>query len=326
MKAINYLIWEHSFINEFKRIAHEYHLPLFLIRIDCLLCKIFHSSSPAQYVAFQFYKLRGRERAKFVTAGKSVKIEKVFNNAPKSEKDQIGKKHFFNKTFAHLIQRDWVFIPETTEEELSAFIARHDKILVKPDELTQGEGIHLLSQEELKDGVHAFFLKATSERLLLEAFIKQHPVLNAVNPSSVNTLRVCSVRDTQGEVHIIGASLRAGGAGSVVDNLHANGVQYSVDPENGIIIRGGVSHSGERDIYYHPSTQYKMIGLQIPNWDIVVNSVKEAGKILPNLRYIGWDIAVTEDGCEFIEANYGQGSNGMQQDGVGKYRIIMKYV
>ena len=326
MSSLNYFQRERLFLNELTRIASEYHLPLFFVRIDCLMCKLFHGSSPAQYIAFQFYKFRGKERARFVTAGKSVKIERAFNNAPKSEKDQVGKKDLFNKTFARFIQRDWIFVPETTEEELNDFLACHDKILVKPDALTQGEGIHLLSQEELQDGIHAFFTKATSERFLLEAFIEQHPVLNAVNPSSVNTLRICSVRDAKGEVHIIGASLRAGGADSIVDNLHANGVQYSVDPEKGIIIRGGVSYSGERDIYYHPSTKHKMIGLQIPNWDIIVNTVKEAGKVLPNLRYIGWDIAVTEDGCEIIEANIEQGSNGMQMDGIGKYHVILQHL
>ena len=68
-----------------------------------------------------------------------------------------------------------------------------------------------------------------------------------------------------------------------------------------------------------------MIGLQIPHWDKILTTVQEAGKLLPNMRYIGWDIAVTEEGCEIIEANYGQGSNGMQQDGVGKYDTIKQY-
>lgn len=161
--------------------------------------------------------------------------------------------------------------------------------------------------------------------MILEAFIQQHPTLSAVNPSSVNTVRICTARDRAGEVHVIGASLRGGGAGSVVDNLHADGVQYSVDPETGLIVRGGVKFNGERNVYFHPSTNAKMIGLQIPNWDKVLETVKQAGKIPPNLRYIGWDIAVTEKGCEIIEANILQGSNGMQQDGVGKYRIIMQY-
>ena len=150
-------------------------------------------------------------------------------------------------------------------------------------------------------------------------------MLAAVNPSSVNTIRVCSARDRAGQVHIIGASLRGGGGGSVVDNLHADGVQYPVDVASGCILRGGVKHNGEKNILFHPSTGTKMIGLQIPHWDKILTTVQEAGKLLPNMRYIGWDIAVTEEGCEIIEANYGQGSNGMQQDGVGKYDTIKQY-
>ena len=36
--------------------------------------------------------------------------------------------------------------------------------------------------------------------------------------------------------------------------------------------------------------------------------------------------AVTEEGCELIEANLSQGRNGMQVDGVGKYAVIRPYL
>ena len=326
MNPLYYFKQESLYKNELNRIAEEYRIPYFFIRMDCFSCKVIYGINPSHYIAFQFYKLRGRERTRYVTARKSERIERAFNIAPRSEKDQIGKKALFNKTFAQFVQRDWLFVPDATEEEVDTFLKRHDKIIVKPNTLTQGEGVHLLSKEELENGVHAFYIRAVSEDYLLETFIKQHPILNTVNPSSVNTLRVCSVRDTKGKVHIVGASLRAGGAGSVVDNLHAEGVQYPVDPESGIIIRGGFKHNGERDIYFHSSTGFKMIGLQIPNWESVIETVKKAGTLLPNLRYIGWDIAVTEEGCEIIEANIQQGFNGMQQDGVGKYNVIMQYI
>jgi len=69
-----------------------------------------------------------------------------------------------------------------------------------------------------------------------------------------------------------------------------------------------------------------MIGMQIPHWDKVVNMVMEAAKIPEDMRYIGWDIAITDEGCELIEGNRRQGCNGMQLDGIGKYNIIKKYV
>ena len=282
MNLRDYLKREKVFQEKLREIARSNQIPYFLLKWDCRISRLLDGANPAQYIAFKFYKLRGRERQSY-------------------------------------------YAPEATEEELLSFLSRHEKILLKPVQLTQGQGIRLLSTEDTAQGPEAFYRKAQQDKLLLEAFLIQHEELSAVNPSSVNTVRICTVRDRAGEVHVIGASLRGGGAGSVVDNLHADGVQYPIDVESGLIIRGGVKFNGERDVYYHPSTGLKMIGLQIPNWELILDTVKEAGKVLPHIRYVGWDVAVTADGCELIEANVRQGSNGMQQDGVGKYRLIMKY-
>lgn len=111
----------------------------------------------------------------------------------------------------------------------------------------------------------------------------------------------------------------------MVDNLHADGAQYPIDVDTGCIVRGSVKYNGEKTIRYHPSTGTKMIGMQIPNWNKILTTLKETGKIPTNVRYIGWDIAVTEDGCKVIEANYKQGRNGMQQDDVGK-NVIKKFL
>lgn len=322
----NYFRKQRVFRDRFAELAKEYRLPAAVLKTDCFLSKLIHGSNPDQYFAFQFYKLRGRERRRFVTKRRSEKIEKLCNAAPASEIEKIANKASFNRTFAAFIHRDWLYAPDSSENDLKEFLKRNRKILIKPANLTQGKGIRLLTEDDLKNGVSSFWQKAKEEKLLLEEFIRQHPVLSEINPTSVNTARICTVRDKAGTVHVIGASVRGGGPDSIVDNLHSAGVQYPVDVKTGVIIRGGNKNTGERNITVHPHTGVRMIGLQIPNWDAVIRTVEEAGKLLPHIRYIGWDIAVTETGCEIIEANIQQGSNGMQQDGVGKYRMIMQYV
>ncbi len=307
-----------------REIAERYGCSEGQIRRDCFLSRLRDGANPDQYFAFRFYKLCRRERATFVTARKSARIEEIFNTAPREEIEQIASKALFNKTFARFIGRSWIYAPDASLEDFKAFLQENEKVIIKPDNQTQGKGVRLLTPEDLKEGPERFYETAVREKFLLEAFIDQHPVLRDVNPTSVNTARICTVRDAKGDVHIVGASLRGGGAGSVVDNLHADGVQYPVDIERGVIIGGGVRFNGESDIFYHPSTNTRMIGLQIPNWEQVKETVREAGRIPAHLRYIGWDIAITETGCELIEANIRQGSNGMQQDGIGKYRMIMQ--
>ena len=47
-----------------------------------------------------------------------------------------------------------------------------------------------------------------------------------------------------------------------------------------------------------------MLGRKIPNWDKVCDGVKQAHAMLPGCRFIGWDVAITEDGIELIEGNH----------------------
>lgn len=306
-----------------KNVADKYEISLAQLKIDYLFCRLLHGSLVEQYVAFEMWKMNCFERKQFVTAKRSAKIEKMLNE---HEDVRISNKHLFNKAFHKYVKRDWIYVPECSEDDTRKFVQQNEWIIIKPSNSYQGKGIRKESSLKiLQDDFSSFYTSCLDERCVLEAVIKQHHVLEAINPSSVNTIRVCTVRDQQGQVHVVGASLRVGRKGSVVDNFHAGSVQYAISVENGIVISGGVTCDGMHSLYYHPDTQVKMIGLEIPNWDIVLGSVKEAAKIPEHLRYLGWDVAVLEEGCEIIEANTGQGCNGMQQDKIGKYSIIKSY-
>ena len=47
-----------------------------------------------------------------------------------------------------------------------------------------------------------------------------------------------------------------------------------------------------------------MVGQKLPNWDILLDVVKSAHESIPECRYIGWDVAITENGVVLIEANH----------------------
>ena len=54
----------------------------------------------------------------------------------------------------------------------------------------------------------------------------------------------------------------------------------------------------------HPGTDIVMLGYRIPNWDKVIEGSEKAAEMLPQIRIIGWDVAITEDGIELIEGNH----------------------
>ena len=47
-----------------------------------------------------------------------------------------------------------------------------------------------------------------------------------------------------------------------------------------------------------------MLGYQIPEWKEVLSVIRKAHQLIPQCRFISWDIAITENGVELIEGNH----------------------
>ena len=53
----------------------------------------------------------------------------------------------------------------------------------------------------------------------------------------------------------------------------------------------------------HPVTQHEIKGIQIPHWEDLKNTVIKMALKTDEMHYIGWDMAVLEDGVDVVEAN-----------------------
>lgn len=195
------------------------------------------------------------------------------------------------------------FVKWGGEQQIKEFLSSHAKVLVKPTDKSSGKGIHLYAEESIEQLVQAHYL--------LEEFVIQHHSISELNPSSVNTIRVYTMLDSNKEPHILTASLRVGGKNAEVDNFHSGGVGYPIDIESGVIKEAGADIIGNRYLF-HPGTNVKVIGFQVPNWKELTKFVFSACCVLPNARLIAWDVAVLEDGFEMIEGNY-DGDPGFMQ-------------
>jgi len=101
---------------------------------------------------------------------------------------------------------------------------------------------------------------------------------------------------------------------SIVDNFSAGGALYNIDINTGYIDNKGIGHDYNKYIF-HPDTNICMLGFQIPNWDNVIKNVCQAAGMIPNCRFIGWDVAVTCNGIELIEGNHNPGLFSMESLG-----------
>ena len=65
---------------------------------------------------------------------------------------------------------------------------------------------------------------------------------------------------------------------------------------------GGVDEFGNTFLC-HPDTGVPIPGMVMPDWDKAIAMIEEMMHVYPDIRFVGWDIAYTDQGWIVIEAN-----------------------
>lgn len=290
--------------------------------MDILNSSLFHGCSENQYLNEGFYKLRSFDRANTVTKERKNRICSLFNDGKYIK--HFSNKALFNKTFSEFVKRDWIYTKEASLSELQVFVDTHNNIIVKPLSASKGKGIHLLDKSIAKDKIYQQY---GSGDFLFEEVIVQHPDMQ-FGSKSVNTIRVISVVDKLGNVHILKAGLRCGVGEAITDNFSAGGVFYPLNLEGGFVEGYGEVNSTYDFSGIHPGTNIIMIGKQIPHWEKVLDMIIKAAKQVPQIRYVGWDVAILSNDVELIEGNNGPGCTLLECIGEkrGFYKEILSYL
>lgn len=266
--------------------------------------------SQSEYMIFGFYNLSTEEQKKYLTDIEATRLMRPYNND--SEK-YLKDKHNFLKNFDRFVSRGWLYVPEASREEFTAFVHKYHVVALKPQYSSWGIGFIRLTEEEFDaiEDKDAFFEKMNKGKYLAEEFVESHESLAVFHPSSLNTLRVITFRN-EDRFEVFGCGLRVGNNGLHVDNAHGGGIFCEIDPANGKIVTDGLDENG--NVYVtHPMSGVKFRGAQIPFWKEVCELCKEASQELPCLRVVGWDVAILEDGTlELIEGNHSPGMNIVQ--------------
>ncbi len=271
------------------------------------------------YVEFEFYRKNGWERNNFFTLRRYYEFSKHLDFDTMC---RMVDKPWVYRHFADLVKRDWLLVNgDTKDNEIISFINNRDKVLVKPVSGNKGSGIHVINgsdEREIKDIIE----KKKSRTLLLEEIMVNCDELSRINPSSLNTLRVFTIVDANGEVEIFNMFLRCGFGKTVVDNWCAGGVGYPIDVKTGVVCAPGIDQNGNRHVI-HPGTDIVMPGFKIPRYDDVCRISREIIEQNKKVVYAGLDLAILPDRIELIEVNFPPGYELIQMyDQIGKNDLI----
>lgn len=267
---------------------------------DMLRCAIKYNAGYVDYRIAQMYRLNDDQRRTQITRGLSNTIVRRMND--KAYWHFFDDKAVFNELFSENLGRGWMKISaETKPEEISVFLAGYPDIIAKPPEGSSGVGIVHYCADYWK-GREADFLKELIEKQsgIIEERLIQHPRMSELCPTSVNTIRIATLLGDKKE-GIVYAFLRIGNGG-VVDNVDQGGMAARVDLQSGRLLTVGADKKGNT-FTHHPMTGTPIIGFEVPFFEEAKDLCLKAAQKVPQMRYVAWDVAITEKGPVFIEGN-----------------------
>ena len=272
-----------------------------LILLDMLGCGIKYGAGFHDYLIFEFYNMKGKQRKTYMTRVKNKRFHQMMNDPTKT--DIFDYKNNFYATFKDFIKRDFQDLSVVSDDDVRDFIKGREYIIGKPSLGECGHGvdlIHIPDYPTVDDAVK-YIRNSDNQFGVIEDRVVQHPALSELYPYSINCLRMVTVYWKK-KSYVLYAVLKTGNNKKFVDNLENGGYACHVDINTGIVV--GPGHTSGLDIVEeHPMTGMKFEGFQVPFFEEAKALVSEAAKVVPQVRYIGWDVAITPNGPLIIEGN-----------------------
>ena len=248
------------------------------------------------YLKGDYINLTKEQKKTYVTTKSYYKLLRYLNN-PKYDAT-MSDKIVFNRIFSEFLGREWIDIRNTSLDDFKKFIKNKKTIFAKPPTDFGGHGIKKIEVKDIKN-LEELKNELLSKKLyLVEDAIIQHKELDKLNPYAVNSFRVVTlVKD--GKSYILANALRIN-----VDDGIAIGCQdaYMRLDESGKVCSRVVDDVA--NVYEeHPMAKIKFSTVKVPFVKESFEMALKAALVVPEMRYVGWDIAITPNGPVIMEGN-----------------------
>lgn len=256
-----------------------------------------------EYVMYHFKDRNQADRRSFIcTRERATYCERL--NDPKNQMifDDKGKTY---EVFGKYFHRNLTEVVGWTAESTKAFeefTVKHSRFIIKPFNGGNGRGIKIVNVKDMGGFAQMceVLKKEYPSGFVAEELIRQVAELSAAHASSVNTLRVFTVRFDD-RIEFLPVSWRVGRGGACVDNGGSGGI-FCVLDDSGVVLSTCDEKGNTYDV--HPDTNHPLVGFQVPKYKEALEFCKELAMVVPSNRYCGWDIALTDEGWVMQEGNW----------------------
>lgn len=193
-------------------------------------------------------------------------------------------------------------------------------VIFKPAKGNKGKGVFSVSRDSADGDLHLNGAPATLAEVaqkigmlddyLIVAKVQQGAYARDIFPGSANTIRIVTMQDPEtGEIFIPAAIHRFGTTTTVpTDNFQTGGLSVAIELATGKLGRAvqfPTYTGGELSwLEAHPDTRTPITGVTVPRWNEVKATVTKLVEVFRFLKYVGWDVVVTDDGVVIIEGNH----------------------
>ena len=267
------------------------------MRRDCAR----YLANPEEFFLYHFDEISERKKSTFLTYDRRGTYTLLLNE-PETARFLTDKGKTFDY-FGKYYGRDLLRVTKTTKDEtVLDFINERKRVIVKAADGSMGKGIKLLNRSDFDSPQAMLAAVRRCGPCVVEDVLQAEATMSALHPQSLNTVRTPVFLERDGSVRVFHPCLRVGRGDSVVDNAGSGGVFANIDAVSGVVITDAVDEYG-RTYQTHPDTGFRFKGMQIPKWDELLSLARELALVLPSVRFIGFDLALTENGWVMVEGN-----------------------
>lgn len=280
-----------------KHLALEEKRCRLFIALDSIWCLFKYGTSFTEYQALNFLNRTRENKKSFVTVAWLLEQIKRYN--PEEYRELFHDKCQFNNRFKDYLGRGFLEITSsTTDDEIKAFIAKQEAIVIKGAHGCSGKDVKVLN--DLSDIDTVVEIIRSGKYNLIEQKIVNIEAIKAFNPTSLNTCRIVTCHG-EGVFKVLFACIRIGSKGALIDNATQGGTAARIDVETGRIVT--LFKGNAFRVIENSQIGRNEIGFQIPYWKETLEILKNASKLVPEIHLVGWDVAITPFGPSLIEGN-----------------------
>ena len=292
-----------------KQIAESQGVSQVQVIFDMIGSAVKYGTMWTEYGDLGFYFRSPENRKSFITTFYNFKLYDKINK--QSERKIFHDKICFLKKFSEYIKRDWVSTEDHSDDEVLFFLQTHKNIVAKASGGDSGKEVEVINSKTDSDLYDLLNYIKEKQYNLIEEQIYNHPAMNPLHPGSLNTVRIVTLRTDQ-SVEFLFAGIRVGAKDSKIDNISQGGKVASLDLLTGKIASPFYSKASSHSTFVPDKEDRELMGFQLPCWNQVTETVKKAAMVVPEIRIVAWDIAITENGVDLVEGNESFGSVIMQ--------------